>query len=42
MKTILIAAAVIIGLSSATFAQSGGTDYKGGHYDRKTGQYHYH
>lgn len=24
------------------FAHSGGTDSKGGHYDRSTGQYHYH
>ena len=25
-----------------TYAHSGGTDYKGGHYDHSTGEYHYH
>ena len=29
-------------LSFPSFAHSGGTDSKGGHYDRDTGDYHYH
>ena len=33
---------VILLLLSASFAHSGRTDSKGGHYDRSTGEYHYH
>ena len=29
-------------LSFSAFAHPGGTDYRGGHYDRSTGEYHYH
>lgn len=28
--------------SSCVFAHSGGTDHKGGHYDKGSGEYHYH
>ena len=46
MKSIIFSLyAVLIGvfLSSGTaFAHSGGLDSKGGHYNRKTGEYHYH
>ena len=37
----VIAVAVSLILYSA-FAHSGGTDSRGGHYNRKTGVYHYH
>ena len=37
----VIAIAVSLILYSA-FAHSGGTDSRGGHYNRKTGEYHYH
>lgn len=45
MKTSLIALLIIaLLLASAlpVYAHSGGTDSNGGHYDRKTGEYHYH
>jgi hypothetical protein len=29
-------------ICSYTFGHSGGTDKNGGHYNRKTGEYHYH
>jgi hypothetical protein len=34
--------AVILSFAFSSFAHSGGTDYKGGHHDRDTGDYHYH
>lgn len=41
MKTTLLLSA-IISLISLTNAHSGGLDANGGHYNRKTGEYHYH
>lgn len=32
----------VTAFGGSAFAHSGGTDSKGGHYDRKTGLYHYH
>lgn len=32
----------LISLSAIVFAHSGRTDANGGHYNRKTGEYHYH
>ena len=34
--------AFLLLLSPAVLAHSGGTDANGGHYDRSTGEYHYH
>ena len=45
MKRIIISTAAIILLlccSVFAFAHSGRTDDAGGHYDRSTGEYHYH
>lgn len=33
---------IVFSLSVTTFAHSGGTDSKGGHYNSSTGEYHYH
>lgn len=46
MKTIIVFFhAVLMGVFLSygiAFAHSGGLDSKGGHYNRKTGEYHYH
>lgn len=45
MKKSLICTVVLLTLltsSLAVFAHPGGTDANGGHYNRKTGEYHYH
>lgn len=39
--TVLVMA-VALGLATNAYAHSGRTDSKGGHYNRKTGAYHYH
>lgn len=36
------AAVVLLALPLAAYAHGGGTDGNGGHYDRSTGEYHYH
>lgn len=44
-KTLIVIIFILILASvftSITFAHSGGTDSKGGHYDHSTGDYHYH
>lgn len=41
-KTLLLILLVIILFFENTFAHSGRTDKNGGHYNRKTGQYHTH
>lgn len=42
MKQKLILFLLILSLPLSALAHSGGTDSNGGHYDRSTGQYHYH
>lgn len=43
IKFILCAVPIGVFLVSGTaFAHPGGLDSKGGHYNRKTGEYHYH
>lgn len=42
MKRILIAVVIIILCTVSVSAHAGGTDGDGGHYDRSTGEYHYH
>ena len=39
---VLFAAALAFALSTTVFAHPGRTDSSGGHYDRETGEYHYH
>lgn len=39
---VLFAAALAFALSTTVFAHPGRTDSSGGHYNRKTGEYHYH
>ena len=39
---VLFAAALAFALSTTVFAHPGRTDSNGGHYNRKTGEYHYH
>lgn len=41
-KVILILISFLILLSTLSCAHSGKTDSNGGHYDRSTGEYHYH
>ena len=44
-KVLLISGVIAIAVSLilySAFAHSGGTDSRGGHYNRKTGVYHYH
>lgn len=41
-KVILILSIFLILLSTISCAHSGRTDSNGGHYDRSTGEYHYH
>ena len=42
MKRFLAALAVLLLCVATAFAHSGGTDKNGGHYNRSTGEYHYH
>lgn len=42
MKGLIALLMVLIALSSSALAHSGRTDSSGGHYDRSTGEYHYH
>jgi hypothetical protein len=44
MKKIAIALALayLLSLSGIVYAHSGGTDANGGHWNHKTGEYHYH
>ena len=39
---VLFVAALAFALSTTVFAHPGRTDSSGGHYDRETGEYHYH
>lgn len=39
---LLIAVSLCLILSVSVFAHPGGTDSSGGHYNRSTGEYHYH
>lgn len=44
-KILILSIAVLLLISSVSimaYAHSGGTDSNGGHYDRSTGEYHYH
>lgn len=41
-KIILFSLLMILCFPAASFAHSGGTDANGGHYDRSTGEYHFH
>lgn len=40
--TVIITVLMVFSLNIGVFAHSGGTDSKGGHYDRSSGEYHYH
>lgn len=42
MKKSIVAVVAILLLGSSALAHSGGTDGNGGHYNRSTGEYHYH
>lgn len=42
MKKIISLLIIFIGLFTISFAHSGRTDSSGGHYNRSTGEYHYH
>lgn len=42
MKRYVLLLVLIVVLPVVGFAHSGGTDANGGHYNRKTGEYHYH
>lgn len=42
LKTISLTLIITLLLSSTSFAHSGRTDSRGGHWNRKTGTYHYH
>lgn len=42
MKKIVLLFIVFVICSSISFAHPGRTDSNGGHYDRSTGEYHYH
>ena len=41
-KLLLLLAITITMLAAQSFAHSGRTDQNGGHWDHKTGTYHYH
>jgi len=41
-KVLIIGLIILLGFLSYCFCHSGNTDSKGGHYNRKTGKYHYH
>lgn len=42
MKRIVLLFVLFISVVNCSFAHSGRTDSNGGHYDRSTGEYHYH
>lgn len=42
MKRIFFISIIAISMLTITYAHSGRTDSNGGHYDRATGEYHYH
>ncbi len=42
MKKIVVLLIIFMSLFTISFAHSGRTDSNGGHYDRSTGEYHYH
>lgn len=42
MKKVIILLFVFISIFNISFAHPGRTDNNGGHYDRSTGEYHYH
>ncbi|MCL1940688.1 MAG: YHYH domain-containing protein [Synergistaceae bacterium] len=42
MKKILVSVWILLLFVTSAFPHPGRTDANGGHYDRKTGQYHYH
>lgn len=42
MKKIVLLFVLFISIISISFAHSGRTDSSGGHYNRSTGEYHYH
>jgi hypothetical protein len=42
VKTFFAIACCCIGLHFSAFGHSGRTDSQGGHYDRRTGEYHFH
>ena len=42
MKRIILGVILILLVSINSFGHSGRTDSNGGHYNRKTGKYHYH
>lgn len=42
MKKIVLLFVLFISIVSISFAHSGRTDSSGGHYNRSTGEYHYH
>lgn len=42
MRLRLLCVLLSVLLCSAAFAHPGGTDANGGHFDRETGEYHYH
>ena len=42
MKRIFCIVIIVISMLTITYAHSGRTDSSGGHYNRSTGEYHYH
>lgn len=42
MRRFFVCLFLLLWLPCAVIAHSGGTDSNGGHYNRKTGEYHYH
>lgn len=42
MRRLVVCLLLLLWLSCAAHAHPGGTDSKGGHYNRSTGEYHYH
>lgn len=41
-RALILCAFMLLALAVPSFAHSGGTDGNGGHYNRSTGEYHYH
>lgn len=42
MRRLVVCLLLLLWLPCAAYAHPGNTDGKGGHYNRKTGEYHYH
>lgn len=42
MKRFILITALLVFFPSAGFSHPGGLDSNGGHYDRRSGNYHYH